>query len=108
MFEEEALLYAKDGQHSPALKIIIHQMKELSRAEQYCDKYYATKDGREVYLELFKVLIEATPDQDEMTINLHSAVDLLTRHSDKIDVGMALELLPKDISLPQLEPPKLP
>jgi hypothetical protein len=104
MFEEKAVLFAKDGQHSAALKIIINQMKEPARAEEYCEQYYHQKGGSEVYLDLFKVLIEPQNDPDDTELNLNSAVDLLTRHSSKIDVGIALELLPPKTKLSRLEP----
>jgi hypothetical protein len=104
MFEEKAVLYAKDGQHSSALKIIINQMKEPSRAEEYCEQYFAQKGGADVFLELFKVLIEPQADPDDTELNLNAAVDLLTRHASKIDVGVALELLPPKTKLSRLEP----
>jgi hypothetical protein len=103
MFEEKAVLFAKDGQHSAALKIIINQMKEPSRAEEYCEHYYTQKGGSEVFLDLFKVLIEPQTDPDDTELNLNSAVDLLTRHPSKIDVGIALELLPTKTKLSRLE-----
>lgn len=104
MFEEKAVLFAKDGQHSAALKIIINQMKEPSRAEEYCSQYYNQKGGSEVYLDLFKVLIEPQIDPDDTELNLNAAVDLLTRHANQIDVGVALELLPPKTKLVRLEP----
>ena len=104
MFEEKAVLFAKDGQHPAALRIIINQMKEPSRAEEYCALYYPQKGGSEVYLDLFKVLIEPQLDPDDTELNLNAAVDLLTRHANQIDVGVALELLPPKTKLSRLEP----
>lgn len=104
MFEEKAVLFAKDGQHPAALRIIINQMKEPSRAEDYCAQYYSQKGGSEVYLDLFKVLIEPQQDPDDTELNLNAAVDLLTRHANQIDVGVALELLPPKTKLSRLEP----
>lgn len=103
MFEEKSVLFAKDGQHSAALRIIINQMKEPSRAEEYCSLYYPQKGGSEVYLDLFKVLIEPQLDPDDTELNLNAAVDLLTRHANQIDVGVALELLPPKTKLSRLE-----
>lgn len=103
MFEEKAILYSKDGRHNEALKLIVYKMKELETAENYCSKNYQSKDGDDVYLEFFKVLIEPQPDTDETLFNLNYAIDILNKYSNQIDISTALELLPPSTFVRDLE-----
>ncbi|PAV71973.1 hypothetical protein WR25_16663 isoform B [Diploscapter pachys] len=109
-YEERALILGRLKQHEQALTIYTCLLRDIEAAERYCRLYFDREDetNSQVYLTLFRSLV--TPS-DPMIAGLtdrqlpipqpdvYSAIQILTRHADRIDTVTALNLIPASTSL---------
>ncbi|PAV86093.1 hypothetical protein WR25_24421 isoform E [Diploscapter pachys] len=118
-YEERALILGRLKQHEQALTIYTCLLRDIEAAEKYCQLYFDREDetNSQVYLTLFRSLV--TPS-DPMIAGLtdrqlpipqpdvHSAIQILTRHADRIDTGnwkVRIKINRKDFSnRPQPDP----
>ncbi|KAK9829459.1 hypothetical protein WJX72_005979 [[Myrmecia] bisecta] len=125
--EIRALLLERLGRHSEALQIYVHRMKDVKKAEAYCDRFYETKTaGRskgtmpaaawnsqddsaayDMYLALVQVILEredeSAPSSGRASKPSSSTwgevARLLSRKQDRIEPNHALNLLPGEVPL---------
>jgi hypothetical protein len=60
---EEALLHGKVGDHSKALQVFVHRLKDVGAAESYCKEFASTSDNperthRKLVIQLFQVFLD--------------------------------------------------
>lgn len=101
---ERATLHGKLEEHDKALHILVHQLKDLPAAEEYCSWASASQD-RSYRQKLFHQLLSVYLDPDLLGgAQTIAAVDLLNRHAEDFDAVHVLKLLPEEWSLPLLRP----
>ncbi|XP_054155821.1 vam6/Vps39-like protein [Oppia nitens] len=126
LFEERAVVMGKIGNHKEALVIYVHVLHDTRRAEQYCQRQYdkGLPENKNVFLTLLDLYLSIPPrlqsgkDLDtgstvmattinpaltNLEANVQSAIQLLTRHSTKIDPLRVIKLLPPDIPVVAVE-----
>jgi len=98
---ERAILLSRIGQHEQALRIYA-RLGDTQMAEEYCKKYYNTssEEARDVYLSLLRVYLK--PDGKKPM--LQPALAVLIKHYKRIDTPKALDLMPADTPVRDLEP----
>jgi len=101
LYEERAILLSRIGQHEQALNIYAHKLKNFEMAEEYCARHYNSEkeESRDVYLSLLKVYLQPPEPQKPMT---QPAMNLLSKHYQRLNTPKALELLPSNIAISQL------
>ncbi|XP_078466273.1 vam6/Vps39-like protein [Lampetra fluviatilis] len=114
LLEERALLLGRMGSHEQALQIYVHVLRNYPAAEEHCRKYYdRTKEGnKDVYLMLLRLYL-SPPDIRELgplTLglpkpkpNLPAALLLLEQHYSRVDTTQALNLLPANVQICQVQ-----
>eukprot|EP00743_Colponemidia_sp_Colp-15_P003217 GILK01003476.1.p1 GENE.GILK01003476.1~~GILK01003476.1.p1 ORF type:complete len:839 (+),score=153.48 GILK01003476.1:104-2518(+) len=99
LLEERALILRRMGRHEQALNIYVHKLGHHELALQYCDKVFDPNVEGEAK-SVFTFLIEdflIPPSGSVSGLQTMLALDLLTKHFDKIDPLRALDLLPGNI-----------
>ena len=109
LYEEQAILNGRMGNHDKALSIYIHVLKDEKRAESYCEDIVSKKldcsNWENVYFSLFCTYIEpkATTailaSQYTLRPNVDAALNVLENHWDSINLERALKMLPDTIPL---------
>ncbi|KAJ6236373.1 cnh domain containing [Anaeramoeba flamelloides] len=91
--EERAIFLSRVGQHEQALDIYVHKLKKYKKAEEYCVNCYQ-KDGKTK--DIFIVLLEQflNPQVSEKKL-IEPALNILTKHFEKIDPFKVFSLLPQ-------------
>lgn len=106
------------GQHKAALEIYVFKLKDYAKAERfitllvctypsYCNRIYSQADSvsvpsrKESALEVYQVLLSLYL-QTKPTL-LDPALDILAKHSPRLDVIKALSLIPSEIPIEKLE-----
>lgn len=115
---ERAILLSKMGQHKSALEIYVFKLKDYNKAEKYidieipanssyCIRVYSqaasasTPYGRTAALQVFHTLL--TLYLTAKPTLLGPGLDILAKHSPRLDASQALALIPPDIPLDKLE-----
>ncbi|XP_065845324.1 vam6/Vps39-like protein [Oscarella lobularis] len=100
---ERALLLGKLGRHEAALRIYALELKDESKAEEYCRRKYRQGSASEdVYLALFRMYLGLENDDSSVSVgepNIIAALQVLTKHHQYIDTPKALAVLPKETEL---------
>lgn len=93
LHEARAIVLGKLGNHHGALEIYVHKMQDYTEAEEYCKRVYRTEpDPHGVFLTLLKIFLQpASPSQPSL---LRPALEMISRHSPRIDPVETLQLLP--------------
>lgn len=92
LFEARAILLGKLGRHQHALEIYVYRLHDYSAAESYCKRIYQPDSPTSnVFLTLLRIYLRPTTQTCDM---LKPALDLITRHSPRLDVVETLQLLP--------------
>lgn len=110
LLEERAVLLSRISQHEQALSIYAHQLKNPRMAEEYCERNYNdnNEEERGMYLHLMKVYLKpdaaALGGTEKPPVMLEPALELMSRHADKLDAAAGLELIPGDTPLHKLMP----
>ncbi|WKY10567.1 hypothetical protein Q1695_002715 [Nippostrongylus brasiliensis] len=109
-YEERALVLGRLKHHEQALAIYTSILNDFDAAEDYCKLYYDENDevNSNVYLQLFRAFISPSDPviagltEKELPTpapDILNAIRVLSRHADKIDSVVALELVPPDTPL---------
>ncbi|XP_076991034.1 transforming growth factor-beta receptor-associated protein 1 [Tamandua tetradactyla] len=101
---ERALLHGKLGEHEEALRILVHELRDFSAAEDYCVRCAQARAGparQRLFHTLLAIYLRAGPHASERAV---AAVDLLNRHASDFDAAQALQLLPDTWSVQLLCP----
>jgi len=106
MFEARAILLGRLGRHEGALDIYVHQLQDYVKAEEYCVRVYAPASPTEsIFLSLLRTFLRPQSQQHKLSesstsgtsqrqVQLQSALELISRHSPRLDPFVTLDLLP--------------
>ncbi|KAK0193482.1 vacuolar sorting protein 39 domain 1-domain-containing protein [Armillaria mellea] len=95
LFEARAILLGRLGRHDQALELYAYRLHDYTKAEEYCKRYYEAESDSEtsgIYLTLLRIYLQPTAKDGEDY--LHPALDLISRHSPRLDAVETLKLLP--------------
>jgi len=105
--QERAVVLSKMGQHKNALEIFVFKLKDFAKAEKYCIRIYNQAEGAvtemlkraamNVFHTLLTIYLLAKPTL------LAPALDILAKHSPRLDASEALALIPPEIAVENLE-----
>ncbi|KAH3757655.1 transforming growth factor-beta receptor-associated protein 1 [Pelomyxa schiedti] len=113
LYEEQISLYKQIGSHNRVLQLMVHQLNDCERAEQYCISH---SSPNQLFLILLQIYIEmgnpasppAVQPTDTETPQIcplpQRAVDLLNKHARNIDLLQVLPYLPDSLSLQTILP----
>ncbi|KII89843.1 hypothetical protein PLICRDRAFT_108036 [Plicaturopsis crispa FD-325 SS-3] len=92
LFEARAILLGRLGRHDQALEMYAYRLKDFLKAEEYCKRVYQPGTPTSgIFLTLLRIYLRSTPDNSDY---LTPALDLISRHSRRLDAIEALHLLP--------------
>jgi len=104
LHDECVILYSRIGQHHKALMVLVEQMKDFQRAEQYC-MINSNKD-QDLFISLLQVYLSSPPSSSfENTTTTASssvpeiAIRLLNRYPTYFNPVNVLPLLPPNLPL---------
>eukprot|EP00818_Percolomonas_sp_WS_P000748 CAMPEP_0117442948 /NCGR_PEP_ID=MMETSP0759-20121206/4428_1 /TAXON_ID=63605 /ORGANISM="Percolomonas cosmopolitus, Strain WS" /LENGTH=905 /DNA_ID=CAMNT_0005234879 /DNA_START=187 /DNA_END=2901 /DNA_ORIENTATION=+ len=102
LFLERAILLGKIDRHDQALMYYIHKLDRTDLAEEYCVERYDENNmsTRDIFITAIQLYLQP-PEGKEPRIE--DVIRLLVQHYDKIDIIKALQLIPDDIYLKNLE-----
>ncbi|XP_029792950.1 transforming growth factor-beta receptor-associated protein 1 [Suricata suricatta] len=101
---ESAILHGKLEEHEEALRILVHELRDFSAAQDYC---LWCSDGRDLayrqrlFHMLLAMYLQPSPAVPELTV---AATDLLNHHAAEFDAARVLQLLPGSWSVQLLRP----
>jgi len=98
---EKALISGKLGDDDKALKILVHKLKDYSKAEQYCDKISANSKDKQARLltNLLAVYLDKNSSSEEVAEFSVPAMDLFSRRVCDMDTLEVLALIPDHWSI---------
>ncbi|KAH8100006.1 hypothetical protein BXZ70DRAFT_939950 [Cristinia sonorae] len=96
LYEAKAILLGKLGRHDNALELYVYRLQDSVKAEEYCKKVYVPNSPTSnVFLTLLRIYLRPTSQLASPTINLlQPALELISRHSPRLDSVETLKLLP--------------
>ena len=116
--ESRAVLLRKLGQHKAALQIYVFKMRDLARAEEYCNQVYLEDKSEPTKLisrrmstnpvdeepSIYQVLLNLylNPPKSEKIL-LGPAVELMARHGARLPASSTLDMIPTDLLVKELE-----
>ncbi|XP_049507207.1 transforming growth factor-beta receptor-associated protein 1 [Panthera uncia] len=101
---ESAILHGKLEEHEEALRILVHELRDFSAAEDYC---LWRSEGRDplyrqrLFHTLLAMYLQPGPSVPELAV---AATDLLNHHAAEFDAAHVLQLLPGTWSVQLLRP----
>uniref|UniRef100_F7CRS3 Transforming growth factor beta receptor associated protein 1 n=1 Tax=Equus caballus TaxID=9796 RepID=F7CRS3_HORSE len=101
---ESAILHGKLEEHEEALRILVHELRDFSAAEDYClwrSEGRAPPYRQRLFHTLLAIYLGPGPSAPELTV---AAVDLLNHHATEFDAAQVLQLLPGTWSVQLLCP----
>lgn len=116
MFEARAVLLGRLGKHEGALEIYVYRLQDYIKAEEYvvfqqvyavphrshcryCKRVYHTDpDARGIFLTLLRIYLQPSTLSDL----LRPALDLIRRHSPRLNTVETLHLLPPMVAAQDL------
>ncbi|KAG8830543.1 Vacuolar morphogenesis protein 6 [Serendipita sp. 400] len=98
MLEARAILLGRLGDHKAALSIYVYDLQNFVKAEEYCKQLHFTNPNEQgVYMMLLRLyLLPEDPKRSRSSQNqyLQPALDLISKHSPRLDAVETLQLLP--------------
>jgi len=104
MFEARAILLGRLGRHESALDIYVHQLADYVKAEEYCVRVYVPgTDTESIFLSLLRTFLRPQTQQQKVSVVassakrevlLQPALDVIARHSPRLDAFATLDILP--------------
>ncbi|XP_024427577.2 transforming growth factor-beta receptor-associated protein 1 [Desmodus rotundus] len=101
---ERAILHGKLEEHEKALHILVHELKDIPAAEDYCLWRSEGRDPayrQQLFHTLLTLYLSPSPSAPELAV---AAVDLLNHHAAEFDAAQVLPLLPGSWSVQLLCP----
>ncbi|KAG7444850.1 uncharacterized protein BT62DRAFT_970791 [Guyanagaster necrorhizus] len=93
LFQARAILLGRLGRHDQALELYVYRLHDYMKAEEYCKRYYQSEgETSNIYLTLLRIYLR--PTVKDTQDYLHPALDLISRHSPRLDAVETLKLLP--------------
>ncbi|KAG8832639.1 Vacuolar morphogenesis protein 6 [Serendipita sp. 399] len=98
MLEARAILLGRLGDHKAALSIYVYDLQSFSKAEEYCKQLHLENPGEQgVYMLLLNLYLRPEANQRSTSSRnqyLQPALDLISKHSPRLDAVETLQLLP--------------
>ncbi|PCH42287.1 rab guanyl-nucleotide exchange factor [Wolfiporia cocos MD-104 SS10] len=97
LFEAKAILLGRLGRHDNALELYVYRLQDYIKAEEYCKRIYRpNSDTSNVFLTLLRIYLHPTNQSSKTATSdlLRPALDLISRHSPRLDPNETLRLLP--------------
>ncbi|KAF7985633.1 hypothetical protein HWV62_2139 [Athelia sp. TMB] len=96
LYEARAILLGRLGRHEQALETYAYRMGDYLKAEEYCKSIYApASPTASIFLALLRIYLRPAPAAHAPNVNLlQPALDLISRHSPRLDPVETLQLLP--------------
>ncbi|OJA19406.1 hypothetical protein AZE42_12726 [Rhizopogon vesiculosus] len=93
LYEARAVLLGRMGRHDHTLELHVYKLRDYVKAEEHCKRTYNPNTvARSIFLTLLKLYLRPT---DKTAPNLlQPALDLISRHSPRLDTIETLQLLP--------------
>ncbi|PPR05963.1 hypothetical protein CVT24_004627 [Panaeolus cyanescens] len=93
LHEARAILLGRLGRHDQALETYVYRLQDFMKAEEYCKRIYEPGSPTSgVFLNLLRIYLR--PTVQSSTDFLPPALELISRHSRRMDTVEALQLLP--------------
>ena len=94
-FEAKAVLLGRLGRHDSALEVYVYRLQDFLKAEEYCKRVYQPHSPTsDVYLTLLRIYLLPGPSAPPAAELLPPALELISRHSPRLDPAATLQLLP--------------
>ncbi|CDO70890.1 hypothetical protein BN946_scf184804.g22 [Trametes cinnabarina] len=95
LFEAKAILLGRLGRHDSALEVYAYRLQDFAKAEEYCKRVYQPNSPTaNVFLTLLRIYLQPGPSAPSASELLSPALELISRHSPRLDPVMTLQLLP--------------
>ncbi|KAF8969138.1 vacuolar sorting protein 39 domain 1-domain-containing protein [Flammula alnicola] len=93
LHEARAILLGRLGRHGQALETYVYRLQDFMKAEEYCKRIHkAGSETADVFLTLLRIYLR--PTVQTTADLLQPALDLISRHSPRLDTVETLQLLP--------------
>ncbi|KAI9930200.1 Vacuolar morphogenesis protein 6 [Aspergillus wentii] len=119
-FEARAIVFSKMGQHKQALEIYVFKLEDFVKAEEYCNQVHMAEDTVTAETTTARRAAPADSEEEEPSIYLtllslylsphHGykpqygpALELLAKHGSRLPPGSALNLIPENLPVKELE-----
>ena len=122
-YEARAVVLNKMGRHRQALEIYVFKLKDVSKAEEYCNRVHlsadpSTQTAAQIASRKKSTSIEAIDEQSTIyntLLNLYlspppseqqlwqPAIQLLAKHGSRLPASSTLEVIPKALPVKELE-----
>ncbi|KAM5530078.1 hypothetical protein V8D89_016261 [Ganoderma adspersum] len=95
LFEAKAILLGRLGRHDSALEVYVYRLQDFLKAEEYCKRIYRPNSPTaNVFLTLLRIYLLPSPSAPPAASLLPPALELISRHSPRLDPVATLQLLP--------------
>ncbi|KAI0787910.1 hypothetical protein C8Q74DRAFT_1366714 [Fomes fomentarius] len=95
LFEAKAVLLGRLGRHDSALEVYVYRLRDFLKAEEYCKRiYYPNSPTSNVFLTLLRIYLLPGSSAPPAADLLPPALELISRHSPRLDPVATLQLLP--------------
>ncbi|KAI0073891.1 hypothetical protein K474DRAFT_1626886 [Panus rudis PR-1116 ss-1] len=101
LYEAKAILLGRLGRHDGALETYVHRLQDFHKAEEYCKRIYDPNGPTSsIFLTLLRIYLRPNTQSSQFsqpsstTDLLQPALDLISRHSPRLDIVETLKLLP--------------
>ncbi|RPD61108.1 hypothetical protein L226DRAFT_534756 [Lentinus tigrinus ALCF2SS1-7] len=95
LFEAKAILLGRLGRHDSALEVYVYRLQDYFKAEEYCKRVYQPNSPTSnVFLTLLRIYLLPGPSAPAAADLLPPALELISRHSPRLDPVATLQLLP--------------
>ncbi|PIL35798.1 hypothetical protein GSI_02528 [Ganoderma sinense ZZ0214-1] len=95
LFEAKAILLGRLSRHDSALEVYVYRLQDFLKAEEYCKRIYrANSPTANVFLTLLRIYLLPSPSAPLAANLLPPALELISRHSPRLDPVATLQLLP--------------
>lgn len=104
-FEAKAILLGRLGRHDSALETYVYRLQDYLGAEEYCKRVYKpSTETSQIFLTLLRIYLRPSPSSPLPTPQLLGpALELISRHSPRLDAVETLDLLPPLVPARDLE-----
>ncbi|KAH7913588.1 hypothetical protein BJ138DRAFT_1177962 [Hygrophoropsis aurantiaca] len=103
LFEARAILLGRMGRHEHALELYVYKLQDYLKAEEYCKRIYLPNGPTSgIFLSLLKLYLRPTV-KTSLSL-LPPALELIGRHSPRLDSVQTLQLLPPLVTAKDVRP----
>ncbi|TCD70216.1 Vacuolar morphoproteinsis protein 6 [Steccherinum ochraceum] len=95
LYEAKAILLGRLGRHDNALEVYVYKLQNFLKAEEYCKRIYdPNSPTSNIFLTLLRIYLRPTAQAPPSVNLLQPALELISRHSPRLDSVETLKLLP--------------